>query len=626
MNKRKQHPKKFSKEAESKPKNKNHYSQLIWIIIAIGFMLRFIYVIETDNTLFFSYLFSDSKIYFDWANKIHTAGNWMGDKIFFMSPGYPYLLAAIFLFFGSSIIIIRIIQTIISAVTIYFIYKSAENIFGKTPALISAFIAAFYNIFIFYSGAILGETIQVLIISIICFNVSRVENIESKYKWFKIGMFIGLASFFRASILSAGAGLLIYLIIQLRKNRVSNFKPLLFLLFGIAIPVLIVTTRNYLVGKDFVLLSSNGGINFYIGNNENALGVYVNPKGFEIFNDMPGEKYAQKVTGQKLSPSEVSSYWYNEGLEFIKSQPLEAGILTLRKILFYFDDDENPQSTNVNIDFFRENFSTVLKLPLINFQIILLSAITGIYFAARNRKKIWHLISVLIALIISTIIFFVIGRFRLVAMPIFIIFSGYGVFSIYQSGLSKKYISLLVPSGIISLIIVMQYFFIPNYSYLNFDAWNNLADAEFQNKRFDTAISYARKSISIQENEISFYLLANCLAAKGEFNEAIKNYNLALKLNPNSSMTYFNRGLLFAQQGNFENAMQDFYKTIEIDPMFGEAYRNIAIIQYITENYEQALKYFNKYLTMTEDEQAKYTVKQDIIEIEKRLRNKEMKK
>ncbi|MBK7379962.1 MAG: tetratricopeptide repeat protein [Ignavibacteriales bacterium] len=203
---------------------------------------------------------------------------------------------------------------------------------------------------------------------------------------------------------------------------------------------------------------------------------------------------------------------------------------------------------------------------------------------------------------------------------------GLWIFSTYQSILKKEYSALLIPVGIISLIIVMQFFFIPKYNYLNFDAWNNLADAEFQNKHYDAAISYARKSISIKENEISFYLLANCLAAKGDFNEAIINYKLALKLYPNSSMTYFNRGLLYAQQGIFEDAVKDFYKTIEIDPMFGEAYRNLAVIQFITENYEQALKSFNKYLTLTEDEQAKYTVKQDIIEIEKRLRNKEVKK
>lgn len=627
MSKRKKHESSNSETKAVKTKTgKNNELKIVLSIITLGFILRMVYVFETTNSPFYLNLFSDSKIYFDWANKMFTSGDWVGDKIFFMSPGYPYFLAFLFQLFGSSILAIRIVQVIISSITIFIIYKSAENIFGQSSAIISAFVAASYDIFIFYSGAVLGETIQVLIISVICFTLSRHENSESVNRWFKIGIMIGIAALFRANILLAGAGLLIYLVLLLRKNNTSNFKPALFLIIGIAIPVLIVTARNYFVGKDLVMISSNGGINFYIGNNENALGVYVNPKGFEIFNDMPGEKYAQKISGQKLMPSEVSSYWYNQGLAFIVSKPIDASILMFKKILFYFGGDENPQSTNVNIDFFRENYSNVLKLPLINFQIILLSAITGIYFASRNKKKIWYLISMLFAIIISTIIFFVIGRFRLVAMPIFIIFSGYGFFSTYQSILKKEYSALLIPAGIISFIIVMQFFFIPKYNYLNFDVWNNLADAEFQNKHYDAAISYAQKSISIKENEISFYLLANCLAAKGDFNEAIIHYNLALKLNSNSSMTYFNRGLLYAQQGIFEDAVKDFYKTIEIDPMFGEAYRNLAVIQFITENYEQALKSFNKYLTLTEDEQAKYTVKQDIIEIEKRLRNKEVKK
>ena len=45
----------------------------------------------------------------------------------------------------------------------------------------------------------------------------------------------------------------------------------------ISCPVLViapVTLRNYIVGHDVVLMTSNGGLNLYIGNNENADGVY----------------------------------------------------------------------------------------------------------------------------------------------------------------------------------------------------------------------------------------------------------------------------------------------------------------------------------------------------------------
>ena len=48
--------------------SKEEYKYLSLIFFA-GLLLRFIYVIETQNTPFFQNLFSDSKIYFDLADQ-----------------------------------------------------------------------------------------------------------------------------------------------------------------------------------------------------------------------------------------------------------------------------------------------------------------------------------------------------------------------------------------------------------------------------------------------------------------------------------------------------------------------------------------------------------------------------
>ena len=40
------------------------------------------------------------------------------------------------------------------------------------------------------------------------------------------------------------------------------------------------TLRNYRVHGEWILISSNGGINFWIGNNEQATGEFIEPPYF----------------------------------------------------------------------------------------------------------------------------------------------------------------------------------------------------------------------------------------------------------------------------------------------------------------------------------------------------------
>ena len=46
----------------------------LFIIIAVGFILRLIFILETQNSPFIQHLFSDSKIYNDWAKEIVNNG------------------------------------------------------------------------------------------------------------------------------------------------------------------------------------------------------------------------------------------------------------------------------------------------------------------------------------------------------------------------------------------------------------------------------------------------------------------------------------------------------------------------------------------------------------------------
>src|SRR4029077_2337351 len=97
--------------------------------------------------------------------------------------------------------------------------------------------------------------------------------------------------------------------------------------------------RNYAVGGEFHLTTSQFGPNFYIGNHAGASGFYE-PLG-------PGHgaaggeqecavRLAEEASGRTLSPDEVSAFWTARALDFIRQHPVAwLGLLTRKAALAY---------------------------------------------------------------------------------------------------------------------------------------------------------------------------------------------------------------------------------------------------------------------------------------------------
>jgi Flp pilus assembly protein TadD len=52
----------------------------------------------------------------------------------------------------------------------------------------------------------------------------------------------------------------------------------------------------------------------------------------------------------------------------------------------------------------------------------------------------------------------------------------------------------------------------------------------------------------------------------GKYDDAVKDYDEALKLDAKNAKVYANRGVIRARQGKNEDARKDFHKAIELDP------------------------------------------------------------
>lgn len=600
----------------------NDEKKLVYPIIFIAFLIRLLFIVETTGSPFVENLFSDSEIYTNYAEEIVDSGNWIGDEAFFMAPVYPYSIAVVKLIFGDSTLVLRFLQVIISSLTLIFIYLSAKNYFNRNTALLALIISGFFSSYIFYAGIIFSETFQVFTIAVLIYLFSlRDKQSQIKY-WLLTGFVFGIAVLLRGNILLFLPVIFIYLLVDSKLSKritLSRVKVISIFVLGTFAAIIPVTLRNLAVSGEFVLLTTNGGINFYIGNNQDAIGVFVTPDEFNFAQDMSGKEYAERITGAELSASEASTFWYNKTLDEITDNPIKFVELIGRKFLLFFDAQPFPQSSILDMDFYRRHYSNVLKLPLIEYSVISLLFIMGIIIYIKQKQIDYLLLLFTIVYILATILFFVNGRFRLGITPVMIIFSSFGAIKVFEYIKSAEYKKLQVPAFILILFIATSYFIIDKPVFTNYDAYLQLGDIAQENERYEEAIYNYNRSIVLRDYYQTFMNLGNTFAKKRDFRNALSAFAEAEKRNPDDHLLYFNRGIVYSQLGDYNKAIEAYKKCLELYADFPPAIRNTGIIYFVNENYSDAQFYFNKFLEISNDEATKALVRKDLETIRRKL-------
>ncbi len=96
----------------------------------------------------------------------------------------------------------------------------------------------------------------------------------------------------------------------------------------------------------------------------------------------------------------------------------------------------------------------------------------------------------------------------------------------------------------------------------------------------------------------TYYQLGNDYYEKSEFEDAIKNYNMAILLNPIFSEAYFNRALSQYQLKNFDKSIADYTKSAELDPQNPIIYNNRGDAYYRKQDYQSAVKDYDKAISL----------------------------
>src|SRR6185369_4133285 len=350
-------------------------------ILAVALLVRLVHWWAVRGQPFFGQLAMDSQEYDRWAQAI-AGGDWLGSQVFFQAPLYPYLLALVYTLLGRSLDAVYLLQIATAVAGVWALWRAGRALGNEPAGLVAAALAAVYGPFLFYDVQLLKESPAV---TVTCFLLWAL----AARRWLAAGLLLGVLALLRENAL-----LLVPFLLPLAWQRDSSIEAGArgfakrggLLVIGLLLPLAPVALRNGLVGGDYLPTTSQGGVNFWIGNNPQADGAYrpiVPGKQIPALERQEPARLAEQELGRRLTAAEVSSFWLRRGLAWAAAHPGDFVRLQIRKLGMFWSWYEWPDAVDY---YWTKTLSPVLRLPLVEFGTLSLLAPVGLWLLWRRKR------------------------------------------------------------------------------------------------------------------------------------------------------------------------------------------------------------------------------------------------
>jgi tetratricopeptide (TPR) repeat protein len=385
---------------------------LLLVILILSLLLRFAYYQDIAGTDLFQVPFLDCLHYQLWAQEL-LSGDWGVGEPYWMGPLYPHYLALVYLFTGVDSPAPQIIQLLLSVLNIALVFLLARRLTSPAVALLAAALYAGYGPAVFYAGLLLMATLMTTLLLLAAIQAVRCLEQPSSRRAFVLGALVVVTALARGNVLLL-VPVLPLLFIGLGLPRRQTLRLGLMALLGAAAVLLPITARNVLVGRDLVLLTSNGGMNLYLGQKAAYGGIFGPVDADQAVQfDPSGEWTLEREFGRDLKPSEVSRIFTRRALQEIVAHPWPTVKLYLIKIYRFWNGYELPQLAAY--DHWRRE-SWVLQILAVPFTLLAAAGLLGILLGRGHLRRVLGLF--VGTYFLSLLPFFITARYRLPIVPL----------------------------------------------------------------------------------------------------------------------------------------------------------------------------------------------------------------
>ncbi|MFC2091675.1 tetratricopeptide repeat protein [Elusimicrobiota bacterium] len=571
------------------------------IIFVTAFFVRITYMHQAGEFSWFWEPHLDAAVYDTWAQSI-AAGDILGKGAFVLGPGLPYFLSVIYLIFGHNIFAAYLGFLLIGSLNCVLIYYLGKKIFNWKTGLVAAMLSSFYGVLVVYDSSLLN--VSLINLCNLLMLLSLLTGIKSRNMsyWFIAGIFLGLSILFRPNILV----FLPFLILFLLLGKINIFskdviygrsKTAMVVMTGVLLALTPVIVRNIYVTGEFILTTASGGVNFYLGNNRDANGVYK-PSGFEY--PHPEHQYedfrlkASQITGRKLSNIQSSRFWTVATIRIIRSDFTGWMKLIMKKFMLFFNRVEIPTNINYRVLKGKSSFFTI---PFFSFGFIAPCAFLGIILCIKRWNKTYTLLLIYTSsYALAALLIFVASEHRVPVVPVLILFAAHAFESIVKN-IKKRNLKQLLSS--MTLLIAFGYCVnrkpAVDMSYYDAASHYNFGVIYSEHGEYRKAKNEFLKALKIDKNCYSAHGgIANIYLVEEDYESAEKEFISSISIYPENSDTHCNLGNLYLAKGDYIKAIEQYIRAITIDLFHEEALNNLGYTYLLTGEYAKAQHLFDK--------------------------------
>ena len=535
------------------------------VIFLVAMAFRGLCFLVIGEHPLYRYPVVDAAYHDAWARRI-IAGDWLGhgpDDVF-KPPLYPYFLAGLYGLFGRRIALVQLIQSVLGALSCVFVAMLGARLLGRKTGRIAGLLSTAYGPYVFFELQMLTPTLSLFLNAAA---VLLLVPLRKKPGWIRLlsaGMIFGLSAGIRPDVIVPAFLIVSYLL--LRNYRIA-WKQLatggLCVMAGAASILVPISARNYYLVRQFIPISSNAGINFYIGNSAGADGITAVPVGLRW------DALVGRVPQRILEKPAMASRWWTRAAQREIVADRAAFMLRLgKKALAFFNRRE-----------FRNNicyhFMQVICWPLRvspgQFAVILPLAVCGLVCMRRSGSGQAHQTFMLCLLWVAGywivgIVFFVTARFRLPAIPFLILPAAQGITQLATEIRMRWYKKLIEHAGVVLVtgaICWPMWFGYPDQGWVrdNVNQGNSLikaGDLDGARKSFGRALAY-------HPDDPDAHLLLGSMDLAKSPTTALKHLRIVQKVLPESPSLLYNLAQVNLAMGEVDQARETLNNLLHLE-------------------------------------------------------------
>ncbi len=570
----------------------NRTAGRLLVLAFLALIVHVAFVFETNRSVVFQVPTSDSATYHNQALRIAAGEEEPGKAPFWQPPLYVYVLGQVYRWISSDIQVVRYVHGLLGVLVALLTFLVAGRFMSQPIAFACGLVTCCYGPLLFFTSQLLPAALAAVWNVAFVLLFFALMRRPSGIKAFALGLILGLAALtvpvVLVTLLLVG-GWLVAESVQKGSIR-PQVRWGLMVTAGLALTVAPVTIRNVVRSGQWVAISTNGGINLFIGNNPNAAEtVCIRPgtREWEALVALPCEE------GEATSPSEAQSYFLRRVGAYLRQDPTGFAAGLLAKARQLMSGREIPR--NVDLYVFRQH-SRILSLlawrwgPFaFPFGIIGPLALLGMVVAVRRRGEGRYLAGFVILYAFSLICFFPSSRYTVPFMPIVVVLAFVGAGCLFAAAPARErgLRAAIVLLGAVAVTLPVE---MPT-DQVNFEAelYRQTGIGLQKRGRLGAALVQYGKALQADPGAPdTHYYRGTALLAANRLEEAGPAFRAALSLRGDYPEALHDLAVVLHRQGRTDEAIVLLERAIEIKPDYHSAMRNLAVALLATGRKEEA--------------------------------------